>query len=118
MAVYSSDRVARLRLVLAIVLAMAVLIAVLAAFILASGDSRAAGVLAMVVAGLLLGAGGSALRLLGEAGRWAKIATVTTGVLCVLSGLALAGTWLAFLLPLLGLGVLFLALIPDDPEAA
>jgi hypothetical protein len=117
MAVYSSDRVARLRLVLAIVLALAVLVALLAAFVLASGDDRAGGVFALVVAGCLLGAGGSALRLLGEAGRGARIATVTTGVLCVLSGLALAGSWLAFLLPLVGLGLLFLALIPDDPEA-
>jgi hypothetical protein len=117
MAVYSSDRVTRLRLVLAIVVAIAVLTAVFAAFILASGDNRAAGIFAMVVAGLLLGAGVSTLRLLGEAGRGAKIATVVTGLLCVLSGIGLAGTWLAFLLPLVGLGVLFLALIPDDPEA-
>ena len=29
---------------------------------------------------------------------------------------ALAGTWLAFLLPLIGLGLLFLALLPDDAE--
>jgi len=115
--VYSSDRVSRLRLVLAIVVAIALLVAVLAAFILASGDDRAAGVFAMIVAGLLLGASGSALRLLGDAGRGARIATVTTGVLCVLSGLGLAGTWLAFLLPLVGLGLLFLALIPDDPGA-
>ena len=80
MAVYSQDRVNRLRMVLGIVIAIAVLTAVLAAFILANGDHRAAGVLAMVVAGLLLGAGGSALKLLGDAGRPAKIATVVTGV--------------------------------------
>ena len=41
----------------------------------------------------------------------AKIATIVTAVLCLLSGLALAGSWLAFLLPLMGLGLLFLALI-------
>ena len=118
MAVYSSDRVSRLRLVLAIVVAIAVLVVVFAASILVSGDHRAAGVFAMVVAALLLAAAGSALKLLGDAGRGAKLATVTTGVLCVLSGLLLAGTWLAFLLPLVGLGLLFLALIPDDPETA
>src|SRR3954452_17991297 len=117
MAVYSSDRVARVRLVLASVHALAGVVALLAAFILASGDDRAAGVFALVVAVLLLGAGGSALRLLGDAGRGAKIATVTTGVLCVLSGLLLAGTWLAFLLPLVGLGLLFLALLPDEVDA-
>ena len=117
MAVYSPDRVNRLRMVLWIVIAIGVLTGVLAAFILANGDHRAAGVLAMVVAGMLLGAGGSALRLLADAGRPAKIATVATGGLCVLSGLALAGSWLAFLLPLLGLGLLFLALIPDEVDA-
>ena len=117
MAVYSQDRVNRLRMVLWVVMAIAGLTAVLAAFILATGDHRAAGVLAMVVAGLLLGAGGSALKLLGDAERPAKIATVVTGVLCLLSGLALAGSWLAFLLPLVGLGLLFLALISDEVDA-
>ncbi len=114
MAVYSPDRVNRLRMVLGIVVVVGVLTAVLSAFILVNGDERAAGVLAMVVAGLLLGASGSALRLLGDAERPAKIATIVTGVVCVLSGVGLAGTWLAFLLPLLGLGLLFLALIPDE----
>jgi drug/metabolite transporter (DMT)-like permease len=117
MAVYSQDRVNRLRMVLGIVVAIAVLTAILAAFILANGDNRAAGVLAMVVAGLLLGAGGSAYKLLADAGRPAKIATIVTGVLCLLSGLALAGSWLALLLPLLGLGLLFLALIADEVES-
>jgi len=116
MAVYSPDRVNRLRMVLGIVVAVAALTAVLAAFILANGDDRAAGVLAMVVAGLLLGAGCSAFTLLRDAGRPAKIATIVTGVLCLLCGVGLAGTWLAFLLPLLGLGLLFLALVPDEVE--
>jgi drug/metabolite transporter (DMT)-like permease len=117
MAVYSPDRVNRLRMVLYIVVVLAVLTAVLSAFILADGDHRAAGVFAMVVAGLLLGSAGSALRLLADAGPPAKIATVVTGALCVLSGVALAGSWLAFLLPLLGLGLLFLALINDEVKA-
>jgi 4-amino-4-deoxy-L-arabinose transferase-like glycosyltransferase len=118
MAVYSPDRINRLRLVLAIVLAIAVLAGILAAFILANGDHRAAGVFTMVVAGLLLGSSATALKLIPEGERPAKIAVVVTGVLCVLSGIGLAGTWLAFLLPLIGLGLLFLALIPDDPEAS
>jgi peptidoglycan/LPS O-acetylase OafA/YrhL len=113
-AVYSQDRVNRLRMVLFVVVGLAALTAILAAFILANDDHRAAGVVAMVVAGLLLGAAGSALRLLGDAERPAKIATIVTGALCVLCGVGLAGSWLAFLLPLLGLGLLFLALIPDE----
>ena len=117
MAVYSVDRIRRLRIVLMIVVALGVLVAVVAAFILARGDDRVAGAFAVVVAGLLLGASVTALRLLPERGRPAKIASVVTGVVCLLAGLALVGTWLAFLLPLLGLGLLFLALIADDPEA-
>jgi drug/metabolite transporter (DMT)-like permease len=116
-AVYSQDRVNRQRMVLGIVIAVAALTALFAAFILATGEHRGAGVLAMVVAGLLLGAAGSAFKLLREAGRPAKIATIVTAVLCLLSGLALAGSWLAFLLPLMGLGLLFLALISDEVES-
>ena len=117
MAVYSEDRVRRLRMVVGIVLVLGVLIAVFAAFILADGEHRAAGAVAMVVAGLLLGSGGSAFKLLADGGRPAKVATVVTGVLCLVSGLALAGSWLALLLPLLGLGLLFLAFIPDEVDA-
>jgi drug/metabolite transporter (DMT)-like permease len=116
MTVYSPDRVNRLRMVLAIVVAIGVLVAVFAAFIVADGDHRGAGVFAMVVAGMLLGASGTALRLLPDAERPAKIASVVTGVLCFVSGIGLAGTWLAFLLPLIGVGLLFLALLPDEPE--
>jgi peptidoglycan/LPS O-acetylase OafA/YrhL len=118
MTVYSPDRVRRLRLVLAIVVGIGVLLAVLSVFVLASGDDVRAGIFALVVAGLLLGASGAALNLLGEAGRGAKVASVSTGALCVLCGVGLAGSWLALLLPVLGLGLLFLALIPDDPEGA
>lgn len=117
MAVYSVDRVNRLRMVLYIVVAIAVLLAVLAAFILADGDDRAAGTWAMVVAGVLLGSSVAAIRLLADRGRAAKVATVVAGVLAAVGGISLVGSWLAFLLPLLGVGLLFLALIPDDPDA-
>ena len=118
MAVYSPDRVTRLRLVLALIVVIAVVLAVFAALILAGDDQdRRAGVYAMLLAGVLLGAGGSALKLLADAGRPAKIATVVTAALAMLAGIALVGTWLSFLLPMIGLGLLFLALIPDDPEA-
>lgn len=117
MKVYSEDRVRRLRLVLRIVVAIGVLVAVLAAFILARGEGRGSGAFAMVVAGLLLGSSASALRLLPQRERPAKIATVVTGAVCLLCGIGLAGSWLAFLLPLLGVGLLFLALVADEPEA-
>ena len=116
MTVYTQDRVRRLRLVLAIVLALAALVAALAVWILVDGEHRPAGVVAAVAAALLLGSSATALWLLQAGGGSARAATVTTGVLCLLSGIGLAGSWLAFLLPLVGLGLLFLALLPDDPD--
>ena len=115
--VYSEDRVRRLRMVLCVVLGLGVLTVVFAAVVLADADRRAAGAFALAVGAVLVAASGTALRLLPARERPAKVATVATGVLCVLAGLALAGTWLAFLLPLLGLGVLFLALVADEPQA-
>ena len=115
--VYSEDRARRLRMVLYVVLGLGVLTVVFAAVVLADADRRAAGAFALAVGAVLVAASGTALRLLPARERPAKVATVATGVLCVLAGLALAGTWLAFLLPLLGLGVLFLALVADEPQA-
>jgi hypothetical protein len=117
MRVYSEDRVRRLRMVLWIVFAIGVFVAVLAVLTFAAGGHRNAGVAAVVVAGLLLGSSGTALRLLPDAARSAKIAAVATGVLCIVSGV-LSGSWVAFLLLLVGLGLIFLALIPDVPEGA
>jgi glucose uptake protein GlcU len=116
MPVYSQDRVFRLRLVLFVVVALGALTMVFATDMLL-GDADAPGVVAMVVGLLLLGSGVTAVLLLREARRPAQIATVVAGVVCVISGLVLAGSWLALLLPLIGLGLLFLALIADDPEA-
>lgn len=112
--VLSEDRVGRLRPVLYVVAAVALLVVVLAVVVWAQGET-AGGVVALVVGAVLLAASVSALRLLPQRSAGAKRATLATGVLCALAGLALAGSWLAFLLPLLGLGLLFLALINDDP---
>jgi hypothetical protein len=115
--VYSEDRVGRLRMVLWIVFAIGVFVAVLAVLTFATGGHRSAGVAGVVVAGLLLGSSGTALRVLPDGERPAKIASVVTGVLCMVSGV-LSGSWVAFLLLLVGLGLVFLALIPDEPEGA
>jgi hypothetical protein len=117
MRVYSEDRVRRLRLVLWVVVAIGVFVALLALLTLTGGDHPEAGVAAVVVAGLLLGSSGTALRLLPDAARPARIAAVITGVLCMVSGV-LSGSWVAFLLLLIGLGLVFLALLPDEPEKA
>ena len=117
MPVYSEDRVGRLRMVLWVVFAIGIFVAVLALLTFAAGGHRNTGVVAVVVAGVLLGSSGTALRLLADAERPAKIAAVTTGVLCVVSGV-LSGSWVAFLLLVVGLGLVFLALIPDEPQGA
>jgi drug/metabolite transporter (DMT)-like permease len=115
MRVYSEDRVRRLRTVLRIVAGIGVFVAVLAVLTFTAGGHRSAGVAAVVVAGLLIGSSVTALRLLPDAERGAKIASIVTGLICMVSGV-LSGSWVAFLLLLIGLGVVFLALIPDDPE--
>jgi drug/metabolite transporter (DMT)-like permease len=115
MPVYSEDRVHRLRMVLWVVFAIGVFVAVLAALTFAAGEHPDAGVAAAVVASLLLGSSATALRLLPAAERPAKIAAIVTGVLSMVSGV-LSGSWVAFLLLLVGLGLVFLALLPDAPE--
>jgi hypothetical protein len=117
MAVYSQDRVNRLRMVLWMVVGIGALVALLAVLTVAAGEHRNAGVVGVVVAGVLLGSSGTALRVLPDAERPAKIATVVTGVICMASGV-LSGSWVAFVLLLIGLGLLFLALLPDEPEGA
>ena len=117
MPVYSEDRVHRLRMVLWVVFAIGLFVAVLAMLTFAAAGHRDAGVAAAVVAALLLGSSATALRLLPAAERPAKIAAIVTGVLCMVSGV-LSGSWVAFLLLLVGLGLVFLALLPDRPEGA
>jgi hypothetical protein len=113
--VYSEDRVGRLRMVLWIVVAIGALVALLGVSTIAAGEHRGAGLVATVVAVVLLGSSGTALRLLPQAERPAKIATILTGALCMVSG-AVSGSWIAFLLLVIGLVLLFLALLPDEPE--
>jgi hypothetical protein len=116
MVVYSEDRVRRLRMVLWVVVAIGVLVAPLAVLTLASGEHRGAGVAGVVIAALVLGSSGTALWLLPAAERGAKVAAVTAGALCMVCAV-LSGGVFAFLLFPVGLGLVFLALLPDEPEA-
>ena len=115
MAVYSPDRVQRLRLVLYVVLAVAALLGALSALLLARGDSGA-GVPGLVVAVVVGACGANAVRLLPGGERPAKVACLVAGAVTVVAGIALAGTWLALVLPLLGVGLIFLAVV-SDPDA-
>jgi peptidoglycan/LPS O-acetylase OafA/YrhL len=113
MVAFSEDRVRRLRIVLLVVAAVAVLAA--ADFGLGAatdGHDRGTGIFGVVV-GLVLGtAAVFTITRLPEG----KRLTVATGLLAILIGMLLLGTWSAYLLPLLGIALVFLALINDDPE--
>jgi drug/metabolite transporter (DMT)-like permease len=114
--VYTEDRVRRLRLILWVVVVIGVLVAVLAVLTVAAPEHRVAGAVGLVAAALLLASSGTALRLLADAERPAKVAAVTSGALCIVAAL-LSGGVFAFLLLPVGLGVVFLAVLPDEREA-
>lgn len=116
--VFGEDRVRRLRWVVTVVLAVVGLLALLSALVLARGGDGAtlAGLIGLGCALVVGAAGGTALRLLPEAGRPAKRACVATALLTIVAGILLLGTWLAFVLPLTGVGLLFLTLV-EDPDA-
>jgi hypothetical protein len=115
MAVYTPDRVRRLRILLLIVVAVAAVLALLSLVQLADGGAGKGGLASLVAAALLLGAGSSAVILLREADKPARVACLATGGLCILAAIGAAGSWLSLLFPVLGLGLLFLALV-SDPE--
>jgi hypothetical protein len=117
MAVYSQDRVRRLRILLLLVVTVAAVLALLAVWELVANGTEEGGVASLVAAALLLGSGGSAVILLREAEKPARVACLVTGGLCVLAAIGAAGSWLSLLFPVLGLGLLFLALIPDPEQA-
>jgi hypothetical protein len=116
MAVYSEDRARRLRILLLSVVALAGILAAFAVISLVAQGVDGPRVASLVAAGLLVASGASAVLLLKEAETPAKVGTLVTGGLCVLAGIASAGSWLSLVLPLLGLGLLFLALVADTPE--
>lgn len=120
--VYGEDRARRLRTVLRVVLGLAVVLVALDLWAIAGvglDEDGAVGfaVLVAVVAGVLLGWAGAALRLLPQRGRGAKVAAVGTGASLLLLALPMAVTWMGFVMVPIGLVVLLLALLPDDPDA-
>lgn len=116
--VFGDDRVRRLRWVVVVLLAVVGLLALLSVLVLARGGDGAAlaGLIGLGAAVVVGAAGATALRLLPQAGRPAKRACVATALLTIAAGVLLLGTWLAFVLPLTGVGLLFLTLV-EDPEA-
>ncbi|MDN4174018.1 hypothetical protein QWY28_13740 [Nocardioides sp. SOB77] len=116
--VYSEDRARRLRLALYVALGVGVLVAAFAVWVLVGvlpddGGAATYAVSLVVSALLVLGSTGLALRLLPARTAPAKRACVAVGVL-LLPASVLVGQ-LGFVAIVVGLSVLFLALIADDP---
>lgn len=117
--VYSHDRVRRLRVVVWVALVVGVLLGGLAAWILAGvlpddPDALTYAVMLTVATTAVLGSSATALRLLPTRTVQARRACVATGVVLVPCSFLLGP--LGFVSILLGLSLLFLALIADDPD--
>jgi hypothetical protein len=115
--VYSLDRVRRLRLVLAVDLLAGLLLVVLAVLILTTDDGLRGFGAAVAGAGTLVAAlAAFALRALpGRDGR-AKAGAAVAGGLTVLVGFLFARNILGFAMILIGIVLLALAMLRDDPD--
>ena len=124
--VYTADRVKRLRTVLWVVVGAGGLLLLLAFYILvallpdAAGDENLGSALFVVtVAGVaLLSSGFISMRMLPGPRKPAKASLVGTGITLIVVGILMNGTAIiGFVLPMLGLVVLLLALLPDGDPA-
>lgn len=115
--VYSLDRVRRLRLVLGVDVFAGALLVMLAVFIATNDDElrRFAGVVAG--AGILVASlAAFTLRALAGRDRRAKVGAAVTGALTILVGFLFAKMILGFAMILVGIVILVLALLRDDPD--
>lgn len=117
--VYSRDRARRLRMALWVALGVGVVVAALAVWVLVGvlpddGDAATYAVSLVVAAVVLLGTTTLALRVLPSRTVAARRACIAVGVL-LLPVSVLVGQ-LGFVTIVVGLSVLFLALIADDPS--
>ncbi|MEV7431720.1 MULTISPECIES: hypothetical protein [unclassified Nocardioides] len=119
--VYSQDRARRLRIALLVALGVGVAVAALAAWVLVDvlpedGGAATYAVSLSVAAVAVLGLTALALRSLPARGAAARRACVAVGV-ALLPCSVLVGQ-LGFVTIVVGLSLLFLALIADDPDLA
>ncbi|WP_435741713.1 hypothetical protein [Nocardioides sp. SYSU DS0663] len=117
--VYSHDRVRRLRLALRVALGVGVVVAALALWGLVvvlpdGGSGWPFPVLLLAAGAALVAAPAISLRRLPARDAAAKRASIVSGALLLPCSLLLGQ--LGFVLVVIGLAVLFLALIADDPE--
>ena len=116
--IYGADRERRLRLVLRVVVAVGVMLTLLAAWTLlaASDEFRGFGVALGVLGITQLGVSTLTLRALPARDRNAKRAAIATGSVVLVSGFMLASGILGWAMIVLGIAVLVLAVLRDDPE--
>jgi hypothetical protein len=116
--VYSEDRERRLRWVLYVLGFVSGVTAIFGVLVAMAKDGadRGPGIFVTVTGAVLLVLCLASLRVLPTRAQPAKRMAVTTGAVTLVASLLLAGTWAAYLLPVLALVLLFLALIADDPQ--
>jgi peptidoglycan/LPS O-acetylase OafA/YrhL len=115
--VYSPDRVRRLRLVLGVDVFAGLLLALLATYFVVTddglrGEALTVGALGLVVGGL----SGFTFRAAARRDGFAKKAAVASGALTVVVGLYFAKLILGLTMILIGVVILVLALLRDDPD--
>lgn len=123
--IYTEDRVKRIRTVLWIVVGVGALLALLAAYTLvvlvpgsrADENYTPFSLVVAVVAVAVVGSSALSMRLLGGPRKQAKVALAGTGGALILSGILLSSAVIGYFLPLLGLAILFLALLTDGDPA-
>ena len=108
----SADRARSIRRLLYVVLAFAVVLVVIAIPLLL-GDYERYGTIVLVVAVVLGGTGGLALRAIRAGAANARRLVLTTGVLTVVLSVPLIPIWLGLLTVIAGIGLLVVTLAPE-----
>jgi len=114
---YAPLRVRRIRIALGVAVALGVLAAVFAVAIATGSDEEGAGAYAAMLGVVAAGSVGWPLvtwRLLDAPDRTAKRAVILTGALLIVFAVLTSAFWLGLLYGVLGLTILFLALMSDE----
>lgn len=119
--VYGEDRERRIRTATRIVIGLGVLLALLGVYVLVVLLSRSTGgslgpflMLLLLPATALLALSAVTMRLLPRRDKRTRVAACATGAAVILCSVPLSVVWLGYVMPLLGIVLLLLALIPDE----
>ncbi|GAB2768366.1 hypothetical protein GCM10027020_21650 [Nocardioides salsibiostraticola] len=119
-AVYGDDRVRRLRIALGSLAGTALVGLVLGLYVLVAGepgdaDARRSGIVLAALSAVLLSAAAATWVRLPRRTAGVRRAAAACGALALLSALPTAGLILGFVWAVIGLGIVFLAIGPDEP---